>query len=131
MDDIANDVLRVAKSVIAHENIVVLNGNTYPIRQSIKQDGWNWSSRYRQWEKRIDDTMLARLRAKDFGAVEEIRGNKKGCILELFPTHEQLWVSKNYTTHTIQHMGCDACGDHVPATKTPRGWLCDDCKAGN
>ena len=38
----------------------------------------------------------------------------------------------NVTTATAprERMGCDSCGDHVPCTLTPRGWMCDSCKRG-
>ena len=30
-----------------------------------------------------------------------------------------------------ERMGCDACGDDVPARLTPRGYLCQDCRRGS
>ena len=112
-----------------------LSGETKAIKSNLSANGWRWNALCMCWTKDVDATPA--LMAGDAVAVEAIGARKKGCRLMIDTSAGgipvEVWRSKTYAAPaaTVQHIGCDACGDMVPARRTPRGWLCDDCARGN
>jgi hypothetical protein len=111
-----------------------LSGETKAIKSNLSANGWRWNALCLSWTKEIEATPA--IMAGDPEAVKAIGARKVGCLLMVsvggaMPV--EVWRSKTYveTSAPGPHIGCDACGDMVPARRTPRGWLCDDCARGN
>lgn len=78
----------------------VLTGDTYPIRDILRKQDWRWNAALKVWTKQIGGQTEARISAGDGAAIQEIKGNKKGCRLTVNGIVR--WTSKTFAAHPDQ-----------------------------
>jgi hypothetical protein len=108
-----------------------LTGNTYPIRENLKREGWTWNAVLHCWTQDFAGDWTAPISTEK---ARTIHASKKGCRL-LADMGDQpaveIWRSESYVAKGGEgaevHI-CADCGDLVPCRKTPRGWVCYDCR---
>jgi hypothetical protein len=100
-----------------------VTGDTYRHREALKSSGYRWTAAAQAWIREVtSEANLAKLvAATTIPWADCCREVLRGATL----------LARTYgpqTKASAQRMGCDGCGDDVPAKWTPQGWLCADCR---
>ena len=104
------------------------DGDTYPVRGTLKDRGWKYDGQRRRWYKTLTEGEASQVRTRD-AAVLRSHGMLRGCRLLLDGI--EVWRSKSYVAPAV-HRGTassrdpdglgwnvDAAGNHVASRPIP------------
>lgn len=63
--------------------MLVIRGNTKPIKEELKRKGWRWNAQAKNWMRWVDEAHAERIRNGDDEFLRGLGGRKKGCCTTL------------------------------------------------